>query len=170
METTQKTETGSKNEQTQEGAEHAWGRTSSERVLGPPLTVAKQRGHSSECRGGGGGHARCQVSTVVPEGQTITPNQASPPLAPCSGKGEQAEETVGTRARQMGHPRKARGWHSFPRKVVVGFTISLTEGEHRIPTLGVQGGFAYRWTRLGEVPRQPVGTQQGSLLVCWDLL
>lgn len=119
---------------------------------------------------GGGGHARCQVSTVVPEGQTITPNQASPPLAPCSGKGEQAEETVGTRARQMGHPRKARGWHSFPRKVVVGFTISLTEGEHRIPTLGVQGGFAYRWTRLGEVPRQPVGTQQGSLLVCWDLL
>lgn len=135
METTQKTETGSENEQAQEGAEHAQGRISSETVSELPLTVAKQRGHSSE---GPGGPHLMQVSTLVPERQTISPSRASPPLTPCSGQGEQTEETVGTRARQAGHPRKDRGWHSFPRRVVVGFTTSLM-GETQNPIVGGSG-------------------------------
>lgn len=48
---------------------------------------------------------------------------------------------MGTRAQQTGYPRKAHGWYSFPRKVVVGFTISLPESENRAQLLGVQGGF-----------------------------
>ena len=108
-----------------------------EQVSELSLRVGKQNSHASECPypvpGVHSGSRRTNY----------TPDQALPSHTPA-----QEEGTMGARAQQTRHPRKARGWHSFPRKVVeVGWgvvTISLTERENRVQVLGVWGGFAHR--------------------------
>lgn len=130
LETIQKTETSCKAEGAQEGAEHAWGRIR-EHKQGAGLRAVPYGGQADAMllavsRGPISG-ARCPL--WFQKNKLYPPPSIHPPS--CSGKGEQAEETVGTRAQQTGHPRKAYGWHSFPRKVV-GFTISLTESENRV--------------------------------------
>lgn len=70
-----------------------------------------------------GVHAPSRKTPALHEDPRIPPRTTIP--HPCAGKEEQAEGTVGTTARQTGHPRRARGWDSFPRRVVAGFTIPL---------------------------------------------
>lgn len=67
-----------------------------------------------------------------------------------------------------GTPREGRWLVQLPWKGG-GRVYHSTEGK-KSPRAGDSNGCAYRWTRLGEVPRLPVKSRQGHLPVCWHLL
>lgn len=81
-----------------------WGRIREhKRVSELSPTVGEQMGHSSQCPGA---HTWCQVSTLVPEGQTIPPTEHHHPSLLLrkrgTGRGKRGDQGTADRIPQKG--------------------------------------------------------------------
>lgn len=114
-----------------------------------------------------GAHAQRQVSVLIPERRLSSLNipgyHQEPPPSPLrtergAGRGNCGDHGVTDRA-----PQEGQRLGQLSQRTVARFKIPLMGGE--------RGRGACLWvTKLGGVPRQPVGTQQGRPPACGEPL
>lgn len=148
METTQKRETGSKNEGAPKELSTREGRVGREQVseLSPWWVSRAESPQSAQ-----GPHTWHQVSTLAPRVCPATPgNHPASPPRPLPREGRAGEgPDCGVRGMADGAPREA----------VAGSTMPLTEGWEESLDAGGLSGFT---SQLGEVPKYPSGPSKDA--------